>query len=112
MLSPTFFAVTLIIAILSIALLAVGFTNEIDPLVAAGFLGMAITYAIVIAICLSSMWNDIQVWRTNELNDVLTKNTTQRCYTIDGNHLCGNFVYENTQFRYQVSGDTLNIQAK
>ena len=112
MLSPTFFAVTLIIAILSIAFLAIGFTNDIDPLVAAGFLGMAITYAIVIALCLCSMWNDIQVGRTNELNDVLTNKTTKRCYTIDGNHLCGDFVYENTKFRYQVSGDTLNILAK
>lgn len=112
MLSPTFFAVALIIAVLSITFLAIGFTNDIDPFVAAGFLGMAITYAIVIALCLSSMWNDIQVWRTNELNDILSKNTAKRCFTIDSNQLCGDFVYENKQFRYQVSGDTLNILAK
>ena len=112
MLSPTFFAVALIIAVLSITFLAIGFTNDIDPLVAAGFLGMAVTYAIVIALCLSTMWNDVQVWRTNELNAMLTNNTVKRCYTIDGNQLCGNFVYENTKFRYQVSGDTLNILAK
>lgn len=112
MLSPTFFAVALIIAVLSITFLAIGFTNDIDPLVAAGFLGMAVTYAIVIALCLSTMWNDVQVWRTNELNAVLAKNIDKRCYSIDGNQLCGNFVYENTKFRYQVSGDTLNILAK
>lgn len=112
MLSPTFFAVALVIAILSITCLAIGFTNEIDPLIAFGFLGMAITYAIIIAVSLSSMWGDIQVWRTNELNAMLTNNTGKRCYTIDGNQLCGDFVYENTKFRYQVSGDTLNILAK
>lgn len=112
MISSTFFVVALIIAILSITFLAIGFTNDIDPLVAAGFLGMAITYAIIIAMSLSSMFGDIQVWRTNELNDILNKNTTKRCYTIDGNNLCGDFIYENTKFRYQVSGDTLNIQAK
>lgn len=112
MISPTFFAVTLIIAILSITFLAIGFTNDVDPLVAVGFLGTAATYAIVIALCLSNMWNDLQVWRTNELNDMLSKNTAERCFTIDGNKLCGDFVYENTKFRYQVSGDTLNILAK
>lgn len=112
MLSPTFFAVALIIAVLSITFLAIGFTNDLDLLVAVGFLGMAATYAIVLALCLSSMWGDIQVWRTNELNAMLTNNTAKRCFTIDGNQLCGNFVYENTKFRYQVSGDTLNILAK
>lgn len=112
MLSSTFFVVVLIIAVISLVCLATGFTNEIDPLIALGFLGMAATYTVVIALCLSTMWNDLQVWRTNELNDVLSKNTVKRCFTIDGNQLCGDFVYENKQFRYQVSGDTLNILAK
>lgn len=112
MLSPTFFVVAFIIAILSLAFLAFGLSEDIDPLIALGFIGMALTYSIVLALCLSSMWGDIQVWRTNELNDVLNKNTAKRCFTIDSNQLCGDFVYENKQFRYQVSGDTLNILAK
>ena len=112
MISTTFWAIALIIAILSITFLAIGFTQDIDPFVGFGLLGVAVVYAIIIATSLSSMWGDIQVWRTNELNDLMHKSTAQRCYTIDGNQLCGNFVYENTKFRYQVSGDTLNIQAK
>lgn len=112
MLSPTFFTVVLVIAVLSLACLATGFINEIDLLIALGLLGIAATYSVVIALCLSTMWNDLQVWRTNKLNDVLNKNTAKRCYTIDGNQLCGDFVYENKQFRYQVSGDTLNILSK
>lgn len=112
MISTTFFTITLIITIISLVLLAIGLVDDIDILVKVGLLCMAFTYSFSIALSICSMSGDIQVWRTNELNDVLGKNTVKRCYIIDNNQLCGDFVYENKQFRYQVSGDTLKVLSK
>ena len=112
MVSTSFFVFVFIITILSLVFLAIGFTHDIDPLIALGFIGMAITYSFLISVCLHNMWGDAQLWRTKDLNEILNKSTAKKCFNIDGNQLCGDFVYENTKFRYQVSGDTLNILAK
>lgn len=112
------FAVFLIIALLvGFAFLAIGVVNEINGVVFAGTIMLAIEAACIIAVSLLMISGDMQLWKTDKLNAHIAEITqtaekTPNCYTINNNKLCGEFVYEDATHRYEYKNNTLFIDLK
>lgn len=112
------FALFLVIALLAgIALLGIGICNELDGVTFAGIVCLAIEAACIIAVSLLMFSGDMQLWKTDKLNEHIaeltqTKEKTPNCYTINNNKLCGEFIYEDATHRYEYKNNTLFINLK
>ena len=111
-------AVFLIIALLvGFAFLAIGVVNEINGVVFAGTLILAIEAACIITVSMLMISGDMQLWKTDKLAVHIaeisqTKEKTPNCYTINNNKLCGEFIYEDATHRYENKNNTLMINLK
>lgn len=117
MISSSFALFLLIALLVGIAFLAIGFVNQIDGVVFAGILLLAIEAAGIIAVSMLMISGDMQLWKTDQLTKHIieltqTKEKTPNCYTINNNKLCGEFIYEDATHRYKYKNNTLMIDLK
>ena len=117
MISSSFAVFLIIVLLVGVSLFGIGVVNEIDGVVFAGTVFLAIEAAGIIAVSMLMISGDMQLWKTDKLAVHIaeisqTKEKTPNCYTINNNKLCGEFVYEDATHRYEYKNNTLFIDLK
>ena len=77
-----------------------------------GVAGLFVTVSIAIGVGICILQGSAQLWKTSELEKITKAEPEPRCYIFGESKLCGEFIYEDKNFRYIGKNDTLVIENK
>lgn len=105
----------LISGLLGITLFSIGSIKNMNTVNSYGIVALFVTAAIAIGVGICIVGGSLQLWETSEL-EKLTKakpETVPTCFIFGESKLCGEFIYEDKNFRYiSKNENTLVIENK
>lgn len=104
--------IALIFGLLGTILLAIGLIKDMINVARLGILGLIITAAIAMGVSICVIDGSAQIWQTTELEKLTKAKPEPHCYIFGENKLCGEFIYEDKNFRYIGKNDTITIENK
>lgn len=104
--------IALIFGLLGTILLAIGLIKDMINVARLGILGLIITAAIAMGVSICVIGGSAQIWKTTELEKLTKAKPEPHCYIFGENKLCGEFIYEDKNFRYIGKNDTITIENK
>ena len=102
----------LIFGLLGLILFAIGSIKDMITITWLGIIGLCITIAIALGVSFCVIDGSAQIWQTTELEKLTKSKPEPHCYIFGENKLCGEFIYEDKNFRYIGKNDTITIENK
>lgn len=104
--------IVLIFDLLGMTLFAIGTIKDMITVAWLGIIGLCITIAIALGVSICVIDGSAQIWQTTELEKLTKAKPEPHCYIFGENKLCGEFIYEDKNFRYIGKNDTIIIENK
>ena len=104
--------IALIFGLLGTILFAIGSIKDMINVAWLGIIGLFITAAIAMGLSICVIDGSAQIWQTTELEKLTKSKPEPHCYIFGENKLCGEFIYEDKNFRYIGKNDTITIENK
>ena len=102
----------LIFGLLGMILFIIGTSKEMFRVSMLGVAGLYVTAAIAIGVSICILQGSAQLWKTSELEKITKAKPEPHCYIFGESKLCGEFIYEDKNFRYINKNDTMTIENK
>lgn len=105
--------IAIIFGVLGITFFCIGAIKNMISVAALGIVGLFVTTAIAIGVGICVVEGSAQLWKTKELEKLTKAKPEPPCYIFGESKLCGEFIYEDKNFRYiSKNGNTLVIENK